>query len=57
MPDFYMWVSGSIGDAANLIYYFEYQPGRSGKYPEAFLKGYEGYIYTNAYSGYNAVQE
>ena len=53
--DSYMWVYCSIRDAVNPIRYFEYQPGRSGKYPEAFLRGYEGYIHTDAYSGYNAV--
>src|SRR5699024_7429085 len=53
--DSYMWVSCSIRDAAAPIRYFEYRPGRSGKYPEAFLRGYEGYIHTDAYSGYNAV--
>ena len=53
--DSYMWVYCSIKDAVTPIRYFEYQPGRSGKYPEAFLKGYEGYIHTDAYSGYNAV--
>lgn len=31
------------------------ESGRSGKYPEAFLREYEGYIHTDAYSGYNAV--
>ena len=35
--DSYMWVYCSIKDAANPIRYFEYQPGRGGKYPEAFL--------------------
>ena len=53
--DSYMWVYCSIRDAVNPIRYFEYQPGRSGKYPEAFLMEYEGYIHTDAYSGYNAV--
>ena len=53
--DSYMWVYCSIRDAVNPIRYFEYQPGRSGKYPEAFLREYEGYIHTDAYSGYNAV--
>lgn len=53
--DSYMWVYCSIRDAVNPIRYFEYQPGRSGKYPEAFLRGYEGYIHTDAYSGYHAV--
>ena len=53
--DSYMWVYCSIKDAENPIRYFEYQPGRSGKYPEAFLEGYEGYIHTDAYSGYNRI--
>ena len=51
----YMWVYCSIKDAENPIRYFEYQTGRGGKYPEAFLKGYEGYIHTDAYSGYNGI--
>ncbi len=33
--DSYMWVYCSIKDAGNPIRYFEYQPGRGGKYPEA----------------------
>ena len=53
--DSYMWVYCSIKDSVTPIRYFEYRPGRSGKYPEAFLRGYEGYIHTDAYSGYNAV--
>ncbi len=53
--DSYMWVYCSIKDAKNPIRYFEYQPGRGGKYPEVFLKDYTGYIHTDAYSGYNGV--
>lgn len=50
-----MWVYCSIKDAVTSIRYFEYRPGRSRKYPEAFLRGYESYIHTDAYSRYNAV--
>ena len=53
--DSYMWVYCSMKDAKNPVRYFEYQPGRGGKYPEAFLKGYDGYIHTDAYSGYNGL--
>ena len=53
--DSYMWVYSSIKDAKAPIRYFEYQPGRGGKHPEAFLKGYDGYIHTDAYSGYNGI--
>ena len=50
-----MWVYCSIKDSPEPVRYFEYQPGQGGKYPEAFLKGYGGYINTDAYSGYNGV--
>ena len=53
--DSYMWVYCSMKGTENPIWYFEYQPGRGGKYPEAFLKGYEDYIHTDAYSGYNGL--
>ena len=43
-------------DSKRPVRYFEYQPGRGGKYPETFLKGYTGYIHTDAYSGYNGVK-
>lgn len=33
---------------------FEYQPDRSGKRPESFLKGFTGYLVTDGYSGYNS---
>ena len=54
--DSYMWVYCSIRDCKRPNRYFEYQPGRGGKYPEAFLKGYTGYIHMDAYSGYNGVK-
>ena len=53
--DSYMWVYSSIKDCNQPIRLFEYQPGRSGKYPEAFLKDYDGYIHTDAYKGYEKV--
>lgn len=49
----YMWVYGSVKTSSQPIRIFEYQPGRSGSYPQAFLKGYNGFIHTDAYSGYN----
>ena len=54
--DSYMWVYCSVKNAGNPVRYFEYQPGRGGKYPEEFLKDYTGYIHTDAYSGYNGVK-
>jgi transposase len=53
--DSYMWVYSTGKHSKNLIRIFEYQPGRSGKYPEKFLKNFKGYLHTDAYAGYNKV--
>lgn len=55
--DSYMWVYSSGQHSEHPIRIFEYQPGRSGKYPQEFLKGFKGYLHTDAYSGYNKVPE
>lgn len=54
--DSYMWVYGSIKGCKKPIRYFDYRPGRSGKYPQEFLKGFHGYIHTDAYKGYEKVE-
>lgn len=53
--DSYMWVYSSIKDCTHPIRLFEYQPGRGGKYPQAFLESFQGYIHTDAYKGYEKV--
>lgn len=50
--DSYMWVYSSIKEAAHPIRFVEYQPGRGGKYPQAFLSSWQGFIHTDAYKGY-----
>ena len=50
-----MWVYSSIKASEQSIRLFEYQPRRSGKYPQAFLKDYTGFIHTDAYKGYEKV--
>ncbi len=55
--DSYMWVYSTGQYCKNPIRIFEYQPGRSGKYPQAFLKGFKGYLHTDAYSGYKKIPE
>lgn len=53
----YMWVY-STGKYSNCpVRIFEYQPGRNGDYPQNFLKGFHGYLHTDAYSGYKKVPE
>lgn len=55
--DSYMWVYSSIKKATHPIRFFEYQPGRGGKYPQAFLSSYQGFIHTDAYKGYEKVPD
>jgi Transposase IS66 family. len=50
-----MWVYSSIKNCDQPVRLFEYQPGRSGKYPQEFLKDYTGFIHTDAYKGYEKV--
>ena len=49
--------SFSIKGCEQPIRYFEYQPGRSGKYPQDFLEGFRGYIHTDACKGYNGLPD
>ncbi len=53
--DSYMWVYSSSQHGKHPIRIFEYQPGRSGKYPQKFLKGFKGYLHSDAYSGYTKI--
>jgi len=55
--DSYMWVYSTGQHSKNQIRIFEYQPGRSGKYPREFLKGFKGYLHTDAYAGYGKVPD
>lgn len=51
-----MWVYASNARSGRPIRYFEYQPSRSGKHAEAFLKDFHGCLVTDGYSGYNQVK-
>ena len=53
--DSYMWVYYSIKGEQTPIRQFVYQPGRGGSYPVNYLKGYQGFIHTDAYKGYEKV--
>lgn len=52
-----MWVycSGNTGTAPVVL--FEYQPTRSGEHARRFLTGFQGYLLTDGYSGYNKVPD
>ena len=49
----YMWLYRTSGDTDKPIVLYEYQPGRGAKHPEAFLKGFKGYLHTDGYAGYH----
>ena len=48
----YMWVFRAEREGRPLIYY-QYDPTRSHKVPEAFLEGYKGTVQSDGYSGYS----
>lgn len=52
----YLWiyVTGNDGEPGIILY--EYQPGRNGEYPAAFLKGFSGFLECDGYSAYNKVE-
>lgn len=52
-----MWLYASGEYSSQHIRIFEYQPDRSGKRPESFLKGFSGCLITDGYAGYNQVQK
>lgn len=53
----YMWLYRTSGDTDKPIVMYEYQPGRGGSNPKAFLTGFEGYLHTDGYLGYHNLPE
>ena len=49
----YMWLYRTSGDTDKPVVLYEYQPGRGAEHPEAFLKGFKGYLHTDGYAGYH----
>ncbi|WP_250655122.1 IS66 family transposase [Alkalimarinus coralli] len=50
----YMWVQVA-GPPQQRIVLFDYDQSRSGQVPLRLLSGYQGYLHTDGYEGYNAV--
>ena len=50
-----MWLYASVALLRHQVRIFEYQPDRSGKRPESFLRGFTGCLVTDGYTGYNLV--
>jgi len=52
--DSFMWVQRG-GPPDQPVILFDYDPSRSGKVPGRLLEGWQGYLMTDDYAGYNAV--
>jgi transposase len=50
----YMWVQTGGPPGRSLVLY-DYDPSRSGEVPVRLLEGYQGYLMTDGYEGYNRV--
>jgi len=50
----YMWV-GVGGPPDKPVVIYDYDPSRSGAVPTRLLQGYQGYLMTDGYEGYNAL--
>lgn len=51
-----MWVYGTYKDSKTPITIFEYHPTRNGDHANEFLKGFHGYLMSDAYQGYEKVE-
>jgi transposase len=52
-----MWLYRTGADAKNPIVLYDYQPDRRQERPREFLRGYRGYLMTDAYAAYHNLPE
>jgi transposase len=52
----YMWVYRGYHEDKTILL-FDYEPNRRGINPKEYLSGYEGYLQTDGYDGYNLIVE
>ncbi|MSU01616.1 IS66 family transposase [Tissierella sp. DSM 105185] len=53
----YMWVYSTSTDSKHGIRIFKYAKGRTGDNAKDFLKGFNGYLHTDGYTGYGKVKD
>ncbi len=53
--DSYMWLYRTGNDGKAPIVLYDYKSSRSGENPKNYLAGFEGYLHTDGYSGYEKV--
>ncbi|MEA3423639.1 MAG: IS66 family transposase [Bacillota bacterium] len=52
----YMWLYATGINSDKQIFLYDYQPSRANKHPKNFLTGFSGFLQTDGYIGYNAVE-
>lgn len=52
----YFWIYLTGTDGLPGIVLYDYQPGRGGKYPAAFLNGFSGFLHCDGYSAYGTLE-
>lgn len=55
--DSYMWLYRTSGDATHPVVLYDYQQGRSGRFAQAYLAGFSGYLHTDGWQGYHKLAE
>jgi len=53
----YLWVYRTSGDTEKPIVLSDYEPGRGGEYPKAFLAGFKGYLHTDGWEAYRQLPD
>ncbi len=53
----YMWLYASAKTGKHPIYLYDYQASRANKHPKRFLEEFNGYLQSDGYAGYNAVED
>ena len=53
----YMWLYRTGKYASQQLVLYDYQETRSAEHPEAFLKGYKGFLHTDGYAGYHRLPQ
>jgi len=50
----YLWALRG-GDPEHPLLFYEYDPSRSGEVPKRLLRGFQGFLHTDGYAGYDAL--
>lgn len=53
----YLWVYLTGTDGKPTIVLYDYQQGRAGDYPIAFLKGFKGFLHCDGFSAYGRIED